>query len=159
MLVHIPIHINVIFIPIFQISPEVKMTLHNRRIDIKVSKLEKNAVKSSCIKNSGDDKNTLGTGTTAEESFDETNTSKRPAHRLPWPRSAKRNSTSKQSENKNDLRVSSLYSGVEKDSQNTLETDNLCSANSPLLSKVEALVLYEKVEVGVINLDCGSYTV
>ena len=124
------------------------MVLHNR-IDIEESRLEKTAVKSRCIKNSGDDENTVGTRTTAEESFDESNTSNRPAHRLPWPRSAKRNSTSKQSGNKNNIRISSINNEVEKDPQNTFETDNLCSTNNPLRSKVEALVLHEKVEVGV----------
>ena len=80
------------------------------------------------------------------QQFDENKTTKRPAHRLPWPKLKKRTSPLNESKN---IPESNKKTADEKDSQHYfLEPETLLvSENKDHNSKIEGCVLHKNVEV------------
>ena len=92
--------------------------------------------------------------TIENQQFDENKTTKRPAHRLPWPKLKRRTSPLNESENIPDLPESDKKTVDKKDSQHYfLEPETLlCSENKDHNSKIEGCVLYKNVEVSKSEL-------
>ena len=80
---------------------------------------------------------------------DENKITKRPAHRLPWPKLKRRTSPLNESENIPDLPESNEKTADKKELQhNSSEPETLlCSENKNHDSKIECYVLYKNVEV------------